>query len=112
MAKVSWHNEDGVLQTVDVDDLPTSGDPVEWADVFKPVRISPKALDSASRIVPVEVWFKYGLYTWLRQAAEHVFKHLPANKKEGVLGAKDGRPGLRFTFSYDHQGPVLESVKL
>jgi hypothetical protein len=38
-------------------------DATELADHFKPVKLSPRAINLASQIVPSEHWVKEGLYT-------------------------------------------------
>jgi hypothetical protein len=92
-------------EEVSYDDLPGTG-AISLDDHFKPVKLSPKAIDEASKIVPSEHWVKYGLYTWLRSRAEHVFKHMPASKTEGKLGI------MKYFFEYGADGPVLKSVSL
>ena len=79
---------------------------VELADHFKPVKLSPQAIDQASKIVPSEHWIKQGIYTWLRARAELVFKDLPASKLEGRYKI------LNYRFEYGGDGPVLRSVSL
>ena len=64
------------------DTVPGTG-AVDLEDHLKPVKLSPQAIDQASKIVPSEHWVKVGIYTWLRARAELVFKDLPASKLEG-----------------------------
>lgn len=82
------------------------GGAVELIDYFKPVKLSPKAIDQCSKIVPSEHWIKEGLHTWLSKRADYVFGKLASNQTEGRLKS------LRYFFAFDAEGPVLESVKL
>lgn len=75
-------------------------------DYFKPVKISPLAIDQASKFVPIDLWKKYGLYTWLSGSANHVFRGLTTEQYKGKLGL------LNYVFEYDSDGPVLKTVFL
>lgn len=80
---------------------------VDITDYFKPVRLSAKAIDQASRVVPIENWISAGLHTWLQGRANHVFSKLPSiNQREGRLGK------LKYVFEFDASGPVLKTVFL
>lgn len=79
---------------------------VEFGDYFRHVRLSPRAIDQASRIVPVECWHKHGIYTWLSQRANYVFSKLTTEQTRGIFGV------MKYNFEYDSDGPVLSSVSL
>lgn len=78
----------------------------ELVDHFRPVKLSPQAIDQASKLVPAETYKDVGLYTWLSKRADHVFKHLPTDQLVGQLGI------MRFVFEFDAFGPVLKKVYL
>jgi hypothetical protein len=88
------------------DSFPEAVRAVELEDYFKPVKLSPLAINEASKIVPSEFWIKHGLYKWLQQRADHVFSKLPSDKSKGMLGQ------LRYFFEFDADGPVLTKVSL
>jgi hypothetical protein len=90
---------------IDYDSLPEP-DAVELADYFKPVKLSPRAIDAASQIVPSEHFVKEGLYTWLSKRADHVFGKLSSSERSGRLGK------MKYEFGFDADGPVLERVSL
>lgn len=92
-------------EEVEWDEVPGTG-AVELADYFKPVRLSPAAIDAASKIVPSEHWMKYGLHTWLSQRANHVFSKLTTDEMTGRLGQ------MKYFFQFDAEGPVLKTVSL
>lgn len=88
------------------DEYPVAQRAVELDDYFKPVKLAPKAVDSASRMVPRDIWLVHGLHTWLQERANHVFSKLPSGKMEGQFGK------LRYFFDFDSDGPVLRNVSL
>lgn len=92
-------------EEVSWDDIPEPR-AAELGDYFKPVRLSPRAIDQASRIVPPEHWIGQGLHTWLSMRANHVFKSLPSDRTEAQFGK------LKYIFEFDAQGPVLKTVGL
>ena len=75
-------------------------------DYFKPVKLSPLAINEASKIVPSKFWIEVGLYKWLEKRADHVFSKLPASQTRGMFGQ------LRYYFEFDADGPVLGKVSL
>ena len=79
---------------------------IDLHDYFKPVKISPKAIDRASMIVPEQYWKATGIYTWLSRRANHVFGKLPSDKTEGQSGR------LKYFFEYTADGPALRDVRL
>lgn len=79
---------------------------INFDDYFKPVKLSPRAIDSCSKIVPSEYWKLYGLHTWLSKRANHVFSKLSGGKNEAYLGT------MKYFFEYDADGPVLKNVSL
>lgn len=87
------------------EDFPGSG-ALSLDDHFKPVRLSERAIDEASKVVPIDLWIKVGIHTWLKQRAEHVFSKLSSDQTRGTLGK------LTYQFMYDAEGPVLQYVKL
>lgn len=89
------------------DDLPNPTTAVELIDYFKPVKLSPRAIDNASKIVPPEHWISKGIYTWLQSRANYVFKKLES------LDVVEGRCGrMRYIYEFDADGPVLKTVSL
>jgi hypothetical protein len=69
-------------------------------------RISPRAINDVSKIVPSEHWIKDGLHTWISKRADIVFSKLSGRETEG-------RPrSLIYSFEFDAAGPVLRSVRL
>jgi hypothetical protein len=79
---------------------------VELSDYFKPVKLSPLAINEASKIVPSKFWIEKGLYKWLQVRADHVFSKLPASQTKGMFGQ------LRYYFEFDADGPLLAKVQL
>lgn len=84
--------------------------PHDLEDYFKPVRISPRAIDLASKIIPDEhrhiVREMGGMHSFLSDRAERVFKKISAGQREGRYGK------LIYKFEFDAEGPVLKSVSL
>lgn len=87
------------------DDVPEP-QAIEMLDYFKPVKLSPRSIDEASRAVPLRAYEQSGLYTWLQQRADFVFSKLPVSQTEGRFGR------LRYSFEFDADGPVLKTVTL
>jgi hypothetical protein len=75
-------------------------------DQFKPVRLSPKAIDQASKLVPQKYWIESGLHTWLKGRAERVFAKLSGEQTRGKFGT------VTYVFEFDVDGPVLKSISL
>lgn len=94
-------------QEISHDELPEA-EAVSLDDHFAPVMLSPRALDRASQIVPMEHWLPLGLYTWLYKRANFAFGRLPitAASREIQLGK------LKYEFEFSEQGPVLKTVTL
>lgn len=92
-------------EEVSYDDLPAAK-AIDMEDYFKPVKISPRAIDQASRIVPVEHFKSEGLYTWISKRANHVFKKLNTDLTKGQLGP------VTYHFEYDENGPFLSRVSI
>ena len=90
---------------VDRDEFGGTG-AVDLADHFKPVKLSPKAIDQASKIVPPKYWIEKGLHSWLKDRAERVFKQLSGDQTRGKFGT------VTYRFGFDTEGPVLESISL
>lgn len=88
------------------DQFPDAQQPPELADYFKPVKLSGRAIDSCSKIVPQEHYKLEGLHTWLQKRADHVFSKLASNATEGRLRS------LKYFFEFDADGPVLKNVSL
>lgn len=86
------------------DDLPPVSQPVDNVDYFKRVRISPRAIDEASRIIPQEHYRAVGLYSFLAERANHIFKHLPASQTSGRFRT------LEYFFEYDAEGPIVRRI--
>lgn len=70
------------------------------------MKLSPLAINQASKFVPAESYKPIGLYTWLSKRADHVFKQLTTDQMEGQLGI------MRFVYEFDADGPVLKTVYL
>lgn len=81
---------------------------VDRLDHFKPVKLTHRAINEASKIVTPETWKKYGIVKWLQAAADHYYKHMPTDKLEHIILPSP----LRFVFEHDHEGPVLKSVRI
>lgn len=81
-------------------------DAAELVDYFKPVKLSGKAIDAASKIVPSEHWIKDGLHSWLSKRSDYVFRKMSSSERSGRLGK------LKYEFGFDAEGPVLERVLL
>ncbi len=95
--------EDG-MEEVAWDSLPEPT--IQLEDYFRPVRISPRAMDIGSKIIPSQYWIKDGLHAFLLDRAEKVFKKLSASQTEGMYGK------VRYFFEYDDKGPILKTVSL
>jgi hypothetical protein len=93
-------------EAVDYDSLPEPSVTPEFADLFKPVRISPPALDIASKIIPSQYWMKDGLHAFLQGRADKVFQGLSYSLTKGQYGK------VKYIFEYDADGPVLKTVSL
>lgn len=85
------------------DSLPEAG-ATELADYFKPVKLSARAINNASKIVPSEHWIKFGLHTWLSARADRVFSKLTSDQTKGRMGL------MNYIFGFDADGPVLLDV--
>jgi len=92
-------------EEVPYDEFPGNG-ATELADHFRPVKLSPLAIDQASKLVPPEAYKPIGLYTWLSKRADHVWKQLSTDQMEGKLGI------MRYVYEFDGEGPVLKTVHL
>lgn len=79
---------------------------VELEHYLRPVKLSPRAINEASKIVPAQHWIKHGLYAWLSARAEHVFSKLSSSEHAGQLGC------MKYLFEFDADGPVLKTVLL
>lgn len=77
----------------------------ELEDHFKPVRISPVAINEASKIVPSEFWINEGLHRWLSKRADYAFSKLPNSDAREVSWKQ-----LKYIFEFDVEGPVLKTV--
>lgn len=74
---------------------------------FAEVKISPRALNQASKIIEPQWYIKHGgLHALLQKRANEVFSKLPASKT--VAQYKN----LKYIFDFDKDGPVLKSVSL
>lgn len=73
---------------------------------FKPVKLSPKAIDQASKIVPFDAWKNVGIHTWLSRAADHVFSKLTSDQTEARFGV------MKYKFEFAADGPLLVTVTL
>lgn len=81
---------------------------VDRLDHFKPVRLTHRAINDVSKIVPSDTWKKNGIVKWLQAAADHYYKLMPIDKLEHIILPSP----LRFVFEHDHDGPVLASVRV
>jgi hypothetical protein len=93
------------MEEVPYDSIPEPS-AAQLEDYFKPVRISPRAMDIASKIIPKEHWEKKGLHAFLQDRADEVFQKLSSSETEARRGK------LRYFFEYDADGPVLKTVSL
>lgn len=80
-------------------------DAADLRDYFKPVKLSGRAIDAASTIVPPQFWSKTGIYTFLQHRADHVFSKMASGQREAKLGQ------LKYLFEFDDEGPVLKTVQ-
>lgn len=80
--------------------------PPELTAYFEEPTVSVLALDTASRVVPEEVWRTIGLATWLRRRANEAFKKMPVHEKRQQLNR------LIYVFEYINEKPVLKNVIL
>lgn len=105
--RITVVGEHGV-EEVDFDKLPDP-DPQAYdlSHYFDPPRISERAIDLASKIIPQEYAIKHGgLHKLLQKRAAEVFSKLPASVTRGTYGK------LTYIFDFDKDGPVLKSVSL
>lgn len=73
---------------------------------FNEVVISPAAINQASKIIPQEAYqTTQGLYSFLHERANYVFRKLPAGAKTGRLRK------LEYFYEYDVKNPILVGVK-
>ena len=114
---VCWYVLQGKPGDMNKSKILIMGEEVSWDEVpaaketdlrqhFKPVKLSPKAIDQASKLVPIEAWKREGLYTWLAKRADHVFSKLTSDQTEGRFGV------MKYKFEFDAGGPVLANVSL
>ncbi len=104
--KILQMDENGKMVELAWDSIP---DPVNEAyDLkhhFLPVKISPKAIDMASKIVPEVYITKHGgVHSFLTKRANEVFQTLSASQRSGTKGQ------LKYIFDFDKDGPVLKMV--
>lgn len=92
-------------EEIDIEEVSAPG-PAEPAHLFAEVKLSPKAIDSVSRIVHQKHYETEGVYTFLKKRADFVFSKMTATQTGGRLR------GLDYFFEYDVDGPVLKDVKL
>lgn len=92
-------------QDISHEELPAAP-PGSVEDLFKPVRLTPLAIDMASKVVPEQYWKPYGLYSWLERKADAAFKQLPSDKYKIKMGK------LNYIFEYADDGPILKKVHL
>jgi hypothetical protein len=92
-------------EEVPYEEVPGSGE-VTWADRFNAVRLTPRAINEASKIVPIELWHKFGIYRWLQGRANHVAKNMGIGETSGRLGL------MKYVFEFDGDTPVLKDVLL
>lgn len=105
MVKVTMMGEDGI-ETLHYDELPGAEQAPALEDYFKPVEISPKAIDTASRIVPQKYYVSEGLHTFLKKRADFVFSKMTAQQTRCRF------KGLMLLFEFNENGPVLKNVEL
>ncbi len=94
------------MEEIDYDSIPEPV-PVAYhlADYFKTVKISPKAIDMASRIIPDKYIKEHGgVHSYLSKFANQVFEKMPASARSASCGS------LKFIYDFDKDGPVLKDV--
>lgn len=99
-------DEDGKMQEIHYDDVPEATSAVEIADHFKPVKISPRAIDEASKLIPQKFFEQEGLHAYLQKRANWLFSQIGAAHTEGYVRS------LKYYFIFDSDGPVLKTVTL
>lgn len=87
---------------VDFEGLPEAEPTLEAA--FKPVILSPKAIDLASQLVPSDAWMPRGLHTWLQLRADAAYRKL----KVGATEISGGQ--LKYIFEYRGDQPILARI--
>lgn len=93
------------MEEVPHDQLPEPS-AAQMDDYFKPPRISPRAIDIGSKIIPQKFWKEEGISSYLARTADAIFRKLPAGLTEGRTAK------LRYIFEFDADGPVLKTVSL
>lgn len=96
------------MEDVDYDSIP---DPVPVAyhltHYFKSVRISPRAIDLASKIIPGWYVLQHGgIHSILTKEANAMFEKMSGGQRSGTWGK------MKFIFDFDKDGPVLKTVGL
>ncbi len=96
------------MEEVDFDSLPEPH-PIAYnlTHYFKPVKILPRAIDLASKIIPS--WYVVehgGVHTILSKQANAMFEKMSAGQRSGTWGK------MKFIFDFDKDGPVLKTVGL
>ncbi|AVT83649.1 hypothetical protein [Rhodopseudomonas palustris] len=106
--RITALDEDGKIVELPWESIGHTNEPVELKDHFAPVRVTIEAMAEASMIVPQELWKNknMSLLRWLQIVAQRVFDKLPTDQRHGYAGV------MRLDFTFDHEGPVLKSVRL
>lgn len=99
---------DNGMEDVDYDSIP---EPIpiayELAHYFSTVKISPKAIDLASKIIPSWYVLQHGgIHSILSKEANAMFEKMSASQRSGIWGK------MKFIFDFDKDGPVLKTVGL
>ncbi len=96
---------DSGMEVVPWDSIPEP-EAAHLEDYFKPVRISPRAIDIATKIIPAKYYAEVGLHTFLAGRANKVFRLMSASQTAGQYGK------VKYFFEFDAHGPVLKTVSL
>lgn len=96
------------MEEVDYDSIPEPSpvayDPLHY---FAQVKISPRAINMASKIIPQSYATKHGgLHSLLTKRANEIFQKMSASDRSGVYGK------MKYIFDFDKDGPVLKTVGL
>lgn len=89
---------------ISLEDLPEPQPSLEA--YFKPVMLSPQAIDRCSQIVPDEYWKPLGIHTWLAKRADFAFSKLGMSQSEIKIGR------LKYVFEVVNDVPILQKLIL
>src|SRR5437868_11284 len=92
-------------EEIPYEEMPGNG-ALNWDARFAPVRLTPRSINTASTVVPLDVWHKVGIVRWLQSTANEAARNMAIDDTSGMVGK------LRYIFEFDHNGPILKDVRL